>query len=54
MFFFSKALFLLSAFATVFPLARWQSGYAPACKAEYAGSIPACASILFAPVPPHQ
>ena len=27
-------------------LAGWQSGYAAACKAVYAGSIPASASIL--------
>ena len=27
------------------PLARWQSGYAAACKAVYAGSIPTLASI---------
>jgi hypothetical protein len=26
-------------------LAGWQSGYAAACKAVYAGSIPASASI---------
>ena len=29
---------------TVFNLAGWQSGYAAACKAVYAGSIPASAS----------
>ena len=28
-------------------LAGWQSGYAAACKAVYAGSIPASASIVF-------
>jgi hypothetical protein len=28
----------------VFNLAGWQSGYAAACKAVYAGSIPASAS----------
>tara|TARA_A100001011_G_scaffold47996_1_gene45484 strand:- start:20325 stop:20432 length:108 start_codon:yes stop_codon:yes gene_type:complete len=27
-------------------LAGWQSGYAAACKAVYAGSIPASASML--------
>ena len=27
-------------------LAEWQSGYAAACKAVYAGSIPASASII--------
>ena len=27
-------------------LAGWQSGYAAACKAVYAGSIPASASII--------
>ena len=27
--------------------AGWQSGYAAACKAVYAGSIPASASITF-------
>ena len=27
-------------------MARWQSGYAAACKAVYAGSIPASASII--------
>ena len=27
-------------------LAGWQSGYAAACKAVYAGSIPASASIM--------
>ena len=27
-------------------MAGWQSGYAAACKAVYAGSIPASASIL--------
>ena len=27
-------------------LAGWQSGYAAACKAVYAGSIPASASTL--------
>ena len=29
------------------PVARWQSGYAAACKAVDAGSIPTLASILF-------
>ncbi len=29
------------------PKARWQSGYAAACKAVYAGSIPTLASIHF-------
>ena len=29
-----------------FYLAGWQSGYAAACKAVYAGSIPASASIF--------
>ena len=29
----------------MFNLAGWQSGYAAACKAVYAGSIPASASI---------
>ena len=29
-----------------FSLAGWQSGYAAACKAVYAGSIPASASML--------
>ena len=29
----------------LFPEARWQSGYAAACKAVYAGSIPTLASI---------
>ena len=28
-------------------LAGWQSGYAAACKAVYAGSIPASASIVY-------
>tara|TARA_A100001035_G_scaffold274656_1_gene266932 strand:- start:462 stop:569 length:108 start_codon:yes stop_codon:yes gene_type:complete len=28
----------------MFSLAGWQSGYAAACKAVYAGSIPASAS----------
>ena len=28
-------------------LAGWQSGYAAACKAVYAGSIPASASIIY-------
>ena len=28
-------------------MAGWQSGYAAACKAVYAGSIPASASINF-------
>ncbi len=28
------------------PEARWQSGYAAACKAVYAGSIPTLASIF--------
>jgi hypothetical protein len=27
------------------PAARWQNGYAAACKAVYAGSIPTLASI---------
>ena len=27
------------------PMAGWQSGYAPACKAVYLGSIPGPASI---------
>ena len=27
-------------------MAGWQSGYAAACKAVYAGSIPASASII--------
>ena len=31
----------------MFNLAGWQSGYAAACKAVNAGSIPASASILF-------
>jgi hypothetical protein len=31
----------------MFNLAGWQSGYAAACKAVYAGSIPASASITF-------
>jgi hypothetical protein len=30
----------------LYPEARWQSGYAAACKAVYAGSIPTLASIL--------
>ena len=30
---------------TLLNLAGWQSGYAAACKAVYAGSIPASASI---------
>ena len=30
----------------MFSLAGWQSGYAAACKAVYAGSIPASASNL--------
>ena len=29
-------------------MARWQSGYAAACKAVYAGSIPTLASIFIA------
>ena len=32
---------------TASPEARWQSGYAAACKAVYAGSIPTLASIPF-------
>ena len=32
-------------FRSLFPKARWQSGYAAACKAVYAGSIPTLASI---------
>ena len=28
-------------------LAGWQSGYAAACKAVYAGSIPASASMIY-------
>tara|TARA_B100000989_G_scaffold207105_1_gene156914 strand:+ start:1303 stop:1476 length:174 start_codon:yes stop_codon:yes gene_type:complete len=28
-------------------MAGWQSGYAAACKAVYAGSIPASASIIY-------
>ena len=31
----------------MFNLAGWQSGYAAACKAVYAGSIPASASKYF-------
>ena len=31
---------------TIHKLAGWQSGYAAACKAVYAGSIPASASKL--------
>ncbi len=31
--------------------ARWQSGYAAACKAVYAGSIPTLASITHRSVP---
>ena len=32
-------------------MARWQSGYAAACKAVYAGSIPTLASIaLIVPI----
>jgi len=30
-------------------MARWQSGYAAACKAVDAGSIPTLASIIFFP-----
>ena len=30
----------------VYKMAGWQSGHAAACKAVYAGSIPASASIL--------
>ena len=33
--------------ATALNLAGWQSGYAAACKAVYAGSIPASASNIF-------
>jgi hypothetical protein len=33
--------------AAALNLAGWQSGYAAACKAVYAGSIPASASIIF-------
>jgi hypothetical protein len=36
---------LYNAFAL--NLAGWQSGYAAACKAVNAGSIPASASIIF-------
>ncbi len=32
--------------------ATWRSGYAPACKAVYAGSIPAVASIKLPQMPP--
>ena len=32
---------------TMFNLAGWQSGYAAACKAVNAGSIPASASIIY-------
>ena len=28
-------------------MARWQNGYAAACKAVYAGSIPTLASIIY-------
>ena len=31
----------------MFNLAGWQSGYAAACKAVNAGSIPASASIIY-------
>ena len=34
-------------FRSLFPKARWQSGYAAACKAVYAGSIPTLASIIY-------
>ena len=37
---------ILSGCAGSFTEARWQSGYAAACKAVYAGSIPTLASIL--------
>ena len=33
------------------PVARWQNGYAAACKAVYAGSIPTLASIMSIPMP---
>ena len=33
-------------------MARWQSGYAAACKAVYAGSIPTLASMLNKQFPP--
>src|SRR5688572_33190272 len=33
------------------PVARWQNGYAAACKAVYAGSIPTLASILMCKAP---
>ena len=32
---------------TLFNLAGWQSGYAAACKAVNAGSIPASASMIY-------
>ncbi len=34
-----------SGFFSLVTLAAWQSGYAAACKAVYAGSIPTAASI---------
>ena len=37
---------ILSRCVGRFTEARWQSGYAAACKAVYAGSIPTLASIL--------
>ena len=36
---------LLIVYNTQLNMAGWQSGYAAACKAVYAGSIPASASI---------
>ena len=33
--------------------ARWRSGYAAACKAAHAGSIPARASMSISDYPPH-
>ena len=34
--------------------ARWQSGYAAACKAVYVGSIPARASSFQVQIPPFR
>ena len=39
--------FLSARRVCLYPLAGWQSGYAAACKAVDAGSIPASASIFF-------
>ena len=40
-------IFFIEITYTIHKLAGWQSGHAAACKAVYAGSIPASASNIY-------